>query len=112
MMKYFGTNASVIQVSITASLLGLVVGQILMGALSDVYGRRKPLVMALIVYIIASFGCAFAAHINAIARDTNSGVELTKFMSLLSTIFSVAPLLAPRVSRSTRGQGSAIRRQE
>ena len=114
-MGFFGTNAAVIQMSLTACLLGLALGQIVMGALSDVHGRRKPLLIALTVYCLSSFGCAFAPNIGifialrfvqgfavsagtisgAIARDTYHGVELTKFFSLLSMISSVAPLLAP-----------------
>lgn len=115
MMKFFGTTASTIQVSLTACLLGLALGQITMGALSDVHGRRKPLIIAMILYCLSSLGCAFAPNIgifialrfiqgfavsagtisSAIARDTFDGVELTKFFSLISVMSSVAPLLAP-----------------
>ncbi len=115
MMKFFGTTASTIQVSLTASLLGLALGQITMGALSDVHGRRKPLIIAMVIYCLSSFGCAIAPNIGifialrfvqgfavsagtisaAIARDTYNGTELTKFFSLISVMSSVAPLLAP-----------------
>ncbi|WAH35990.1 multidrug effflux MFS transporter [Alicyclobacillus dauci] len=115
MMKFFGTTASTIQVSLTACLLGLALGQITMGALSDVHGRRKPLIIAMIIYCLSSIGCAFAPNIgifialrfiqgfavsagtisSAIARDTHNGTELTKFFSLISVMSSVAPLLAP-----------------
>ncbi|MDR4947137.1 multidrug effflux MFS transporter [Neobacillus cucumis] len=104
-----------VQVSLTACLLGLSLGQIVMGALSDVHGRRKPLLIAMILYAISSFACVFAPNVeifivlrfiqgffvsagtisNAIVRDKYSGVELTKFFSLLSMISSVAPLLSP-----------------
>ena len=115
-MKYFGTNASMVQASLTASLLGLSIGQIVMGTLSDVHGRRKPLLVSMILYFIASIGCAFAPSIGtfiavrfiqgffaaaglvisrAIVRDLYSGVELTKFFALLTTIASVTPLLSP-----------------
>jgi len=115
MMKYFGITASVIQVSLTACLLGLALGQIVMGALSDVHGRRKPILIALTVYFLSSIGCAVAPNVyvfiamrfaqgfavsagtisTAIARDSYSGFELTRFFSILSTMSSVAPLLAP-----------------
>lgn len=115
MMKFFGTSASTIQVSLTACLLGLALGQLTMGALSDVYGRRKPLIIAMIIYCLSSLGCAFAPNIgifialrfvqgfavsagtisSAIARDSYHGTELTKFFSLISVMSSVAPLLAP-----------------
>ncbi|MFD1676864.1 multidrug effflux MFS transporter [Alicyclobacillus fodiniaquatilis] len=115
MMKFFGTTASTIQVSMTACLLGLALGQITMGALSDVHGRRKPLNIAMIIYCLSSLGCALAPNIgifialrfiqgfavsagtisSAIARDTYNGTELTKFFSLISVMTSVAPLIAP-----------------
>ena len=115
MMKFFGTTASTIQISLTACLLGLAVGQIVMGALSDVHGRKKPLILAMLLYGLSSLGCAFAPNIgvfialrfvqgfavsagtiaSAIARDTYHGTELTKFFSLISVMSSTAPLLAP-----------------
>ncbi|MCZ8517671.1 multidrug effflux MFS transporter [Paenibacillus filicis] len=115
MMKFFGTDAFMIQASLTACLLGLSMGQIVTGAFSDVYGRRKPLMIAMILYSLSSFGCAFAPNItvfivlrfiqgfaisagtisSAIVRDLYSGVQLTKFFSLIAMIRSLAPLLAP-----------------
>ncbi|MFC0212256.1 multidrug effflux MFS transporter [Paenibacillus chartarius] len=115
MMRFFHTDASTIQASLTSCLIGLALGQIVMGSLSDVYGRRRPLMIAMTLYILASIGCAFAPNMlifiafrfiqgfavaagtvsNAIVRDSFSGVELTKFYSLLAMIGNVAPLLAP-----------------
>lgn len=115
MAEFFDTDASMTQVSLTSCLLGLSVGQVVTGAFSDVYGRRKPLMIAMILYVLSSFGCALAPNIfvfialrfvqgfaisagaisGAIVRDLYSGVELTKFFSLLSMIRSLAPLLAP-----------------
>jgi DHA1 family bicyclomycin/chloramphenicol resistance-like MFS transporter len=116
MMKFFETNAPMIQASLTASLLGLGLGQIVIGPLSDVHGRRKPLLISMILYFLSSIACAFAPNIEsfialrfiqgfaasaglvisrAIVRDIYSGVELTKFFSLLTMISSVAPLVSP-----------------
>lgn len=119
-MKFYGTNVSIIQLSLTASLLGVGIGQVIMGPLSDVHGRRKPLLIAMILYFLSSYGCAFAPNITifitlrfiqgiaasagivislAIVRDIYSGVELTKFFSLLTLLLTLirnlAPLLAP-----------------
>ncbi|MFP3126349.1 multidrug effflux MFS transporter [Ectobacillus funiculus] len=115
-MRSFGTNASLVQTSLTASLLGLSIGQIVIGTLSDVHGRRKPLLISMILYFLSSIGCAFAPNIQifiafrfiqgfvaaaglvisrAIVRDLYSGVELTKFFALLTMITSVTPLLSP-----------------
>jgi MFS transporter, DHA1 family, multidrug resistance protein len=115
MVAYFKTDASMIQASLTSCLLGLGIGQIVMGALSDVYGRRRPLLVAMICYVMSSIGCALAPNvvilimmrfiqgfaisagtiISAIARDTYSGVEFTKFYTLIAMFGSVAPMLAP-----------------
>ncbi|PWW02845.1 DHA1 family bicyclomycin/chloramphenicol resistance-like MFS transporter [Paenibacillus cellulosilyticus] len=128
-MDDFDTNASLIQASLTASLLGLGLGQLVMGPLSDRYGRRKPLLMAMILYIAASIGCAAAPHIElfiavrfiqgiaasaglvisrAIARDRYSGVRMTKFISLLTTISNIAPLISPNAGSAVLSYSSWI----
>ncbi|MEH7417346.1 MFS transporter [Neobacillus drentensis] len=62
-MGDFGTKASMVQASLTSCILGTAFGQIIMGALSDVHGRRKPLLLSMIVYALSSFSCAFAPNI-------------------------------------------------
>jgi MFS transporter, DHA1 family, multidrug resistance protein len=115
-MRFFETNASMVQASLTSALLGLSLGQIVIGPLSDVHGRRKPLLFSMILFLISSFGCAFSPNVEifiglrfvqgfsasaglviarAIIRDLYNGVELTKFFALLTTITSVTPLLSP-----------------
>jgi len=112
----FGTTASFVQVSLTACLLGIGLGQLIIGPMSDVRGRKKPLLIALIVYFVASLLCAFAPNIGffiaarflqgfaasagivisrAVVRDVYSGRELTKFFALLMLINNLAPILAP-----------------
>ncbi|PAF33451.1 multidrug effflux MFS transporter [Paenibacillus sp. 7516] len=112
----FNTNASLVQFSLTACLLGLGAGQLLMGPLSDAYGRRTPLMISMAAYIICSLACAYAPNIGllilfrftqgfsasagivisrAIARDLYSGHELTKFFSLLLLVGNLGPLAAP-----------------
>ena len=116
MTSYFSTTPSLVQTSLTAGLLGLAAGQIVIGALSDAHGRRKPLLVSMVLYSIISLACAFSPNIaffialrffqgfvaaaglvisRAIVRDTYSGVEMTRFMSLLITIGSIAPLISP-----------------
>ncbi|MFJ7970718.1 multidrug effflux MFS transporter [Psychrobacillus sp. NPDC096389] len=110
------TTTSLAQLSITACLLGLAVGQLIFGPLSDIRGRRKPLVSTLIVYVIASVLCALSTDIwlfivfrfvqgvtgaagiviaRASARDLYSGKDLTKFIALLALVNGAAPILAP-----------------
>ena len=113
---FYETNASLVQFSLTACLLGLGTGQIIIGPMSDIRGRRKPLITFLSLYFIASVACAFAPNIyvflaarftqgfaaasgivisRAIVRDLYRGRELTKFFSLLMLINNLAPILAP-----------------
>lgn len=110
------TSTSLTQFSLTACLLGLAIGQLIMGALSDSRGRRIPLITSLIVYAIASVLCAIVPSIwglialrfiqglagaggiviaRAMARDLYTGSELTKFFSLLMLVNGLAPILAP-----------------
>ena len=112
------TTPSLVQLSLTFFLLGLSFGQLLVGPISDVRGRRKPLLIGLIIYFVASLLCAFSQSIwgliilrfiqgmagsagivisRAIVRDMYSGSELTKFFSLLALVNGVAPILAPIV---------------
>lgn len=115
-VKQFDTTASLVQLSLTACLLGLGIGQLVMGSLSDVYGRRNPLLISMAIYVAASLACAFSPNIGlliafrfvqgfaasagivisrAIARDLYSGHELTKFFSLLLLVGNLGPLVAP-----------------
>lgn len=110
------TTQSLVQLSLTFFMLGLAIGQIFAGPFSDVFGRRLPLLVGLMIYGIVSLLCAFAPSIwtfillrflqglsgaagivlsRAIVRDLYSGTELTKFFSLLALINGIAPILAP-----------------
>lgn len=128
-MSFFETSATMIQASLTASLLGLGLGQLVMGPLSDKYGRRMPLLISMIIYIVASITCAFVPNIEsfivlrfiqggaasaglvisgAIARDKYSGVELTKFISMLTMISNVAPLVSPNAGSAVTSFSSWV----
>lgn len=112
----YHTTASLVQISLTTCLLGLGLGQLIIGPMSDVQGRRKPLKIFLILYLIASVICAFAPNIytfigarflqgfaaagglvisRAIVRDLYSGRELTKFFALLMLVGNLGPIVAP-----------------
>ncbi|HZG85527.1 multidrug effflux MFS transporter [Paenibacillus sp.] len=116
MMTFFDTTASMIQASLMACLLGLGLGQLVFGPLSDIHGRRKPLLFSMMLYLLSSLCCTVAPNIEifialrivqgfaasaglvisrAIVRDMYNGVELTKFFALLTMISSAAPLLSP-----------------
>lgn len=110
------TPTATAQLSLTAGLLGLGLGQLVFGPLSDKYGRIRPLQLSLVLLLIASVGCALAQDINqlllarlfqgmagaggavlsrAIARDMYSGHELTRFFALLMLVNGLAPIAAP-----------------
>ncbi|USG63336.1 multidrug effflux MFS transporter [Brevibacillus ruminantium] len=110
------STTSLVQLSLTSCLLGLSIGQLLAGPLSDIQGRRKPLLIGLAVYILTSLLCAVMPSIwgfvalrfiqglagaagiviaRAMVRDQYEGVELTKFTSLLMLVNGSAPILAP-----------------
>ncbi|MBP2631654.1 MAG: drug resistance transporter [Firmicutes bacterium] len=110
------TSASFVQASLTATLFGIAIGQIFIGPISDIKGRKKPLAISLIIFIITSFICSFATSIGqliffrfiqglagsggivlsrAIASDLYVGPALTKFFSLLMLINGVAPIFSP-----------------
>src|SRR4051794_25365314 len=59
----FGVDASLGQLTLTACLAGLAVGQLVAGPLSDAFGRRPPLLAGTAVYVVTSLACAFAPSI-------------------------------------------------
>ncbi|MDW2876430.1 MULTISPECIES: Bcr/CflA family multidrug efflux MFS transporter [Bacillaceae] len=112
----FHTNASLVQISLTTCLLGLGLGQLVIGPMSDVHGRRKPLLIFLTLYFISSVTCAIAPNIytlivsrfiqgfaaagglvisRAVVRDLFSGRELTKFFASLMLVGNLGPIIAP-----------------
>ncbi len=111
-----GARASLVQLSLTTCLIGLAVGQVIVGPISDAKGRRKPLVISLSLFALSSLFCALAPNIivlviarflqgltasagvvlsRAVVRDVFSGKELTKFFALLMVINATAPMMAP-----------------
>ena len=116
MSRSFDASASLIQLSLTACMLGMALGQLIVGPLSDVRGRKRPLMIALLAYLLASLACAMAPTIEvlialrfvqgaagasgivisrAIVRDLFEGPELTRFFAALSLVNGTAPILAP-----------------
>ena len=111
-----GAEVTAVQLSLTAFFLSLGVGQLLYGPVSDMLGRKPPLYFGLLVFTVASIGCALATNIEtlivlrfiqglgaaagmaiprAVVRDLHTGNEAARLMSLLMLVFSVSPILAP-----------------
>lgn len=59
----FSTNASMVQLSLSTSMLGLAVGQIFFGPLSDKYGRKPVIIASLLLFILSTFACLYAPTI-------------------------------------------------
>ncbi|RYM06740.1 Bcr/CflA family efflux MFS transporter [Sporolactobacillus sp. THM7-7] len=110
------TTTSLAQLSITGCLIGLAVGQIVIGPFSDSRGRRAPLLAGLLLFTATSFLCTIVTSIGwliflrlmqgiagsaglvisrAIARDFYSGKKLTQFFSMLMAVNGLFPILAP-----------------
>ncbi|MDB4943105.1 MAG: hypothetical protein JWP97_2639 [Labilithrix sp.] len=116
-----GTTASLVQLTLSAFFAGMAIAQLAYGPLADRFGRRRPLVIGLGLYVLASFGCALAPNIHAliafrflqavggaagiviaraVVRDLRSGAEAARLFSLLMLVMGVAPILAPLVGSS------------
>ena len=105
-----------VQLTLTADVIGLVAGQLVLGPLSDAWGRRRLLLGATVVCAVASLFCALAPSAavltlwrfvqgfsggggivlaRAVAADLTSGVAAARLFSLFMTLSSVAPIVAP-----------------
>ena len=116
--RNLGAEVGAVQLTLTAFFLSIGLGQLMYGPVSDMVGRKPPLVAALALFLLASIGCALATDIHtlvalrflqglgaaagmdiprAIVRDLHTGPEAARLMSLLMLVFSVSPILAPLV---------------
>jgi DHA1 family bicyclomycin/chloramphenicol resistance-like MFS transporter len=99
-------------------MLGIAVGQLFFGPVSDKLGRRRPLFASFMLYLLATVGCIFAPDIivlvafrllqglgaagsivlaRSIAADWFSGKNLLKFFALIAAVQGIAPIAAPVV---------------
>ncbi len=112
----FSISTSMVQLTLTMTMVGMSIGQILGGPVSDRLGRKIPLFMGMVGFTLASAVCSFTENIyiflvarfiqglsgafgiviaRAVARDVVSGPELMKFMALLMMVNGLAPIAAP-----------------
>lgn len=111
-----GISASLAQMTLTMTMLGMALGQIFAGPISDRYGRKWPLAAGMVIFTLSTVGCVWAQDImvflffrfvsgfagasgiviaKAIARDVCQGPELTKFFAMLMMVNGLAPIIAP-----------------
>lgn len=116
MADYFHTTPAMVQMGLTASMIGLAAGQLLFGPLSDKYGRRTPLLTAMWLFIGSTLLCIFAGDIRqfvaarflqgvagsggivisrSVATDKFAGRELARMLALIGAINGIAPVVAP-----------------
>jgi DHA1 family bicyclomycin/chloramphenicol resistance-like MFS transporter len=114
----FRASPSHVQLTLTACLVGLAAGQLLIGPLSDRWGRRRPVLAGLGLYAVTSLLCAVAPSVEtltiarlgqgvaggaavviarAVVRDLHSGAAAAAYFSRLVLVFGVAPVVAPSV---------------
>lgn len=114
--EYFKTSPSPVQMSLTMSMVGLALGQLFIGPLSDKYGRKRLLLLSLVAFVVSTVLCIVSPNIvafdacrllqgmaasggiviaRAMSTDKCRGKVLTKFLAVVSAINGVAPVTAP-----------------
>lgn len=104
------------QMTLTAYFIAFGIAQLAYGPLADQVGRKPPLYIGLLIFIVGSIGCTFASSIEgltafrflqglgaavtmviprAIIRDLHTGTQATRLMALIMMVISVSPMLAP-----------------
>ncbi|MGW6543982.1 multidrug effflux MFS transporter [Streptomyces massasporeus] len=110
--------AATVQLTLTACLAGMALGQLVVGPMSDRWGRRRPLLAGLAVFVLATVLCALAPTVEllvafrlaqglagaaaiviarAVVRDLYDGMAMARFFSTLMLISGVAPIVAPLI---------------
>ncbi|MBQ1266517.1 MAG: multidrug effflux MFS transporter [Proteobacteria bacterium] len=116
MTTYFNVSTSEVQLGLTTSMVGLAVGQLIAGPLSDKFGRKLPLIVSLVLFVVATVLCLFTTSIypfvamrfiqglgaaggvvlsRSIATDLYQGRPLAKIMAVIGAISGIAPVLSP-----------------
>src|SRR3954451_3693652 len=122
-----GASPSSVQVTLTGILVGLGLGQLVIGPLTDVYGRRRPLLTGIAVNVASSLLCAVAPTIvvldilrvlqgvgaaaatvvaMAVVRDLFTGRAAAAVISRLVMVMGLAPVLAPTLGSAVLQVGS------
>jgi DHA1 family bicyclomycin/chloramphenicol resistance-like MFS transporter len=124
MVEDFHTSETLVQLSLTMGMIGLAIGQIFFGPMSQKWGRRPVLLVSMILFIAAAFLCVLSDNIEsfllcrlfqglggaggivlsrAIATDCYEGRELAKMMAIIGAINGIAPAVAPIIGGLVTG---------
>ncbi len=116
MTSFFNASTSTIQLTLTGSMVGLALGQLLIGPISDKYGRKNPLIISLVIYLISTLAIIIFPNVyamitlrfiqgvssagavvisRAISTDLYHGRDLATFFALLMAVNGLAPILSP-----------------
>lgn len=116
--EVFHSTPSLVQMGLSMSMLGLAVGQIFFGPISDKYGRRRVLIASMILFAVSTLMCIFSPDIQifnfcrflqglggagglvlsrSVATDCYSGRELAKMLAIIGAVNGIAPVCAPVV---------------
>ncbi|OTG76667.1 hypothetical protein B9T26_02345 [Acinetobacter sp. ANC 4169] len=114
--QYFQADLHEVQLTLSVYIIGLAIGQLFYGPLADSIGRRPVLLFGMLLYTFAGLGALYAVNLHmligmrflqalggctglllgrAIVRDTSSGIETTKRLSLMNMMVMFGPGLAP-----------------
>ncbi|HEX7806742.1 MAG TPA: multidrug effflux MFS transporter [Cellulomonas sp.] len=120
-----GTGTAAVQLTMTGMMIGGAVGQLVIGPMSDRFGRRKPVLVGIALHVLTSLLCAIAPGIlplvalrvaqgffnasasvvaMAVIRDRFVGSDASRLLSRLMLVIGVAPLFAPSIGGLIAGQ--------
>ena len=130
MAQDLGTTESSIRLTLSIYTLGMAVGQLMIGALSDRFGRQRLMVMGGLVVAIAALSASKAESFSilllsclvlgvgsaaglvtgrAVIADTTTGKQATKYFSLLQMVVSTGPILGPLAGAALLSTGGSWR---
>ena len=116
--RVLGAPTAEVQLTISSYLIGFAGGQIIYGPVSDIYGRKRILLLSLVLFCAATLACAFASSIEmliaaraiqaigasgavvlarAVVRDLYNGARAGRELSLMGMIMGIAPVVAPSI---------------
>lgn len=105
-----------VELTITGFLIGFAIAQLIIGPVSDRFGRRKPLLVGLVLFVIGSVGCVYSANLHemmlwrvvqavgacagpllsrAMIRDVYNKVKAAELLSTLMMVMALAPIFGP-----------------